>query len=181
MSTIVFEGTRSSRSNASIYRWVRRALTHDLRDLDERCCKHRVYRLMRQEGLRAQVGYRRRVDCYSKPAVVAENKLKQKCDVEVPNQAWVTDITCIRTHEGWPYLAVVLDLLSRQVLEWTMRSWIDSELGDQCLAGGGLAAKSHGARDRLFGPGMPVQKPRMASLSESPWPGGQYQPTGKLL
>jgi putative transposase len=36
------------------------AITHDLRDLGEPCGKHRVYCLMRQEGLRAQIGYRRR-------------------------------------------------------------------------------------------------------------------------
>lgn len=34
-----------------------RKITHDLRDLGERCGKHRVYRLMKREGLRAQVGY----------------------------------------------------------------------------------------------------------------------------
>ena len=40
----------------------------------------------------------------------------------------MTDITYIRTHEGWLYLAVVLDLFSRQVIGWSMRSRIDSEL-----------------------------------------------------
>ncbi len=45
-----------------------------------------------------------------------------------PNQAWVTDITYIRTHEGWLYLAVVLDLFSRQVVGWSMQSRIDREL-----------------------------------------------------
>ena len=105
-----------------------RKITHDLRDLGETCGKHRVYRLMRQEGLRAQVGYGRRSHRYGKPAVVAINQLEQRFDVEAPNQAWVTDITYIRTHEGWLYLAVVLDLFSRQVIGWSMRSRIDSEL-----------------------------------------------------
>ena len=105
-----------------------RKIAHDLRDLGETCGKHRVYRLMRQEGFRAQVGYRRRSGHYGKPAVVAANHLEQNFDVETPNQAWVTDITYIRTHEGWLYLAVVLDLFSRQVIGWSMRSRIDSEL-----------------------------------------------------
>ena len=64
---------------------------------------------MRQEGLRAQVGYRRRTYRTGRPAVVATNQLEQNFDVEAPNQVWVTDITYIRTHEGWLYLAVVLD------------------------------------------------------------------------
>ncbi|MQY52773.1 IS3 family transposase, partial [Rhodocyclus gracilis] len=95
--------------------------------------KHRVYRLMRQEGLRAQVGYRRRSGHYGKPAVVAENPLAQQFAVAAPNQAWVTDITYIRTHEGCLYLAVVLDLFSRQVIGWSMRSRIDRELAINAL------------------------------------------------
>ena len=88
---------------------------------------------MKQEGLRAQIGYRRRPGHYGKPAVVAENRLEQNFDVAAPNQAWVTDITYIRTHEGWLYLAVVLDLFSRQAIGWSMRSRIDSELAINAL------------------------------------------------
>jgi putative transposase len=110
-----------------------RKITHDLRDLGEPCGKHRVYRLMRLEGLRAQVGYRRRTYRCGRPAVVATNQLEQNFDVEAPNQVWVTDITYIRTHEGWLYLAVVLDLFSRQVIGWSMRSRIDGELAINAL------------------------------------------------
>ena len=44
------------------------------------------------------------------------------------NKAWVTDITYIRTHEGWLYLSVVLDLFSRQVVGWSMSNTINKEL-----------------------------------------------------
>ncbi len=37
-----------------------RKITRDLRDLGERCSRHRVHRLMRTEGLRAQLGYGRK-------------------------------------------------------------------------------------------------------------------------
>ena len=117
--------------SGSVYGY--RKITHDLRDLGERCGKHRVYRLMKQEGLRAQVGYRRRAGHYGKPAVVAKNQLEQNFDVEAPNQVWVTDITYIRTHEGWLYLAVVLDLFSRQVIGWSMRPRIDAALAINAL------------------------------------------------
>ena len=50
-----------------------RKIAHDLRDLGERSGKHRVYRLMKQEGLRAQVGYRLRTGHYGKPAVVGQS------------------------------------------------------------------------------------------------------------
>ena len=45
-----------------------------------------------------------------------------------PNEVWVTDITYIRTHEGWLYLAVVLDLYSRRVVVWSLQSRIKKEL-----------------------------------------------------
>ena len=68
---------------------------------------------MRGEGLRAQVGYKRRPGKYgTKPAVVAANQLQQNFNVEAPDKVWVTDITYIRTHEGWLYLATVIDLYS---------------------------------------------------------------------
>lgn len=45
-----------------------------------------------------------------------------------PNQSWGSDITYIRTHEGWLYLCVVVDLFSRQVVGWSMASRIDTSL-----------------------------------------------------
>lgn len=106
-----------------------RKITDDLHDLGERCGKNRVYRLMKAESLRSQTGYYRRPGKrYGKPAVVAPNHVQQQFDVDAPNKVWVTDITYIRTHEGWLYLAVVLDLFSRQVIGWSMQQRIDREL-----------------------------------------------------
>ncbi len=110
-----------------------RKITSDLRDLGESCGKHRVYRLMRSEGLRSQTGYRRRKGHYGKLAIVAPNRLEQQFDVQAPNQVWVTDITYIRTHEGWLYLAVVLDLFSRQVVGWSMQSRMETDLALNAL------------------------------------------------
>ncbi|MCR5881409.1 IS3 family transposase [Rhizobacter sp. J219] len=106
-----------------------RKLTLDMRDLGERCGKHRVARLLKLEGLRSQAGYRRRPGVRGgKPAVVAPNHLQRQFTASEPNQSWVTDITYIRTHEGWLYLAVVVDLFSRQVVGWSMGSRIDTGL-----------------------------------------------------
>ncbi|MFG6486230.1 IS3 family transposase [Roseateles sp. BYS78W] len=106
-----------------------RKLTLDMRDLGEHCGKHRVARLLRLEGLRSQTGYRRRPGVRGgKPAVVAPNHLQRQFTAAQPNQSWVSDITYIRTHEGWLYLAVVVDLFSRQVVGWSMGSRIDTSL-----------------------------------------------------
>jgi putative transposase len=106
-----------------------RKLTLDMRDLGESCGKHRVARLLKLEGLRSQTGYRRRPGVRGgQPAVVAPNHLQRQFTTAQPNQSWVTDITYIRTHEGWLYLAIVVDLFSRLVVGWSMGSRIDTTL-----------------------------------------------------
>jgi putative transposase len=111
-----------------------RKVTRDLRDLGEHCGKHRIERLMRLEGLRAQVGYGRRPRVRGgEPAVVAGNQLDRQFNPSQANQAWVTDITYIRTHEGWLYLSVVIDLFSRQVVGWAMQSSMHVDLVLQAL------------------------------------------------
>lgn len=47
---------------------------------------------------------------------------------DAPDQAWVTDITYVRTHEGWLYLAVVIDLHSRLVMGWSVQSRMETRL-----------------------------------------------------
>lgn len=56
------------------------------------------------------------------------NRLQRQFSPSTPNEAWVTDITFIKTHEGWLYLAVVVDLFSRRVVGWSMQSRITKEL-----------------------------------------------------
>ena len=110
-----------------------RKIYADLRELGEHCGENRVYRLMRRAGLRAQVGYRRPRHRSGEPHVVTPNRLQQQFVTEVPDQTWVTDITYIKTHEGWLYLAVVVDLFSRKVVGWSMQSRITKELALDAL------------------------------------------------
>ncbi|MFQ6595315.1 IS3 family transposase [Pseudomonas palleroniana] len=111
-----------------------RKIHDDLREVGESCGRHRVARLMRIKGLRSQTGYRRRPGKYGgKPAVASPNLLKRQFDVREPNKVWVTDITYIRTYEGWLYLAVVLDLFSRQIIGWSMKSQMTSDVAIDAL------------------------------------------------
>ncbi|WP_313295051.1 IS3 family transposase [Pseudomonas sp.] len=106
-----------------------RKIHDDLRELGEICGRNRVGRLMQAEGLRSQTGYRRRTGFYGgKPTVASPNHLARQFRVSEPNKVWVTDITYIRTYEGWLYLAVVLDLFSRQVIGWSMKPRMSSDL-----------------------------------------------------
>ena len=112
-----------------------RKVTDDLRDLvGERCSRHRVHRLMRAEGLRAQVGYGRKPRFHAGPEnEAAANLLNRQFDVSTPDTVWASDFTYIRTHEGWMYLAVVIDLFSRQVIGWAMRDRADADVVLQAL------------------------------------------------
>ena len=109
--------------------WIHR----DLRELGETCSVHRVARLMRQNGLRAEIGYKRRWISGGQAAQVAPNRLNREFVVEAPNQTWVSDITYIRTYEGFLYLAVVLDLFSRRVIGWSMQPTMSRDLVIQAL------------------------------------------------
>jgi len=52
---------------------------------------------------------------------------------DAPNKVWVTDITYIRTYEGWLYLAAVMDLYSRQIIGWATRPHMTTDLVLQAL------------------------------------------------
>jgi len=100
-----------------------RKLHDDLLDQGEACCPNRVARLAKLAGIKAQVGYKRRPGTYGgKPSVIVDNTLNRQFDVETADKVWVTDITYIRTQEGFSYLAVVIDLYSRRVVGWSMQS-----------------------------------------------------------
>ena len=100
----------------------------DLREAGETCSKHRVARLMRENGLRALHGYRTRRWSVGKPSVLIPNLLQRQFTVTRRNKAWVTDIAYIRTWQGWLYLAVVMDLFSRKVVGWSTGPTIHREL-----------------------------------------------------
>ena len=111
-----------------------RKLHDDLCDQGETCCPNRVARLARLAGIRAQIGYKRRPGMYGgKPSVVVDNTLDRQFDVDTPDRVWVTDITYIRTYEGFAYLAVVIDLYSRRVVGWAMQSRQTTDLVLQAL------------------------------------------------
>ena len=96
----------------------------DLREAGETCSKHRVERIMRVNKIVALHGYRTRHYSVGKPSVLIPNLVNRQFKVEKPNRIWATDITYIRTWEGWLYLAVVMDLFSRKIVGWSTRPTI---------------------------------------------------------
>ena len=117
------------------------------------CGKHRVARLMREAGLRAKSARRFRVTTQSgHQQPVAPNEPNRRFSLEANPQlaardrVWAADITYIPTREGWLYLAVVLDLASRRVVVWALRTRLDQELA---LAALRMALTHRGARGGL--------------------------------
>lgn len=105
----------------------------DLREAGIGCGKKRVERLMHSATLRSIRGYKRPRNRGGKPAVMAPNLLQRQFTQVRPDQAWVTDITYIRTYEGWLYLAIVLDLYSRAVVGWALQARMTTELALKAL------------------------------------------------
>src|SRR3954462_3031355 len=89
--------------------------------------RKRLARLMRENDIRAKRKFKVTTDSrHDHP--VAPNLLDRQFTVEAPDPVWVADISYIWTREGWLYLAVVLDLFSRQVVGWAMDEQMPQEL-----------------------------------------------------
>jgi putative transposase len=100
-----------------------------LRDEGVRISPKRVRRLMGEAGLTAKGRRRFRVTTDSAHAwPVAANRLARQFAVPHPHMVWAADITALWTRAGWCYLAVVLDLGSRRVVGWAMRTSLETEL-----------------------------------------------------
>lgn len=105
----------------------------DLREAGETCGKHRVERIMRNNRIKAVRGYKTPRRIAGRPSIIAPNHLQREFTVDAPNKVWVTDITYIRTWQGWLYLAVVVDLFARKVVGWSMKPTLSRELALDAL------------------------------------------------
>jgi transposase InsO family protein len=122
----------------------------ELKALGLPCGKHRVARLMRRAGLRAKSTPKFRVTTQSDHAQpIAPNVLDRRFTLASNphlDRVWAADITYIPTREGWLYLAVILDLASRRVVGWAIRTRLEQELA---LAALRMALSHRGARGGL--------------------------------
>jgi transposase InsO family protein len=122
----------------------------ELRALGFPVGKHRVGRLMRQAGVLATPRRAYRVTTQSDHAEpIAPNRLARQFALAAHpqrDQTWAADLTYIPTREGWLYLAVVLDLASRRVVGWALRTRLTEELATTALR---MALTHRGAREVL--------------------------------
>ncbi|WP_275451969.1 IS3 family transposase [Pseudomonas syringae] len=91
--------------------------------------KERVQKLMQLHGICGKGKRRFKVTTDSAHDLpISENLLDRQFAVKEPDKAWVGDITYIPTDEGWLFLAVVVDLFSRQIVGWSMDERMKSSL-----------------------------------------------------
>jgi transposase InsO family protein/transposase-like protein len=114
------------------YGWPR--MWKELRALGVRVGKERVRKLMAQHGIRAR--HKRKyiaTTSSNHDLPVAPNLLERNFTATAPNLVWTSDITYLATAEGWVYLAVIIDLFSRQVVGWSMQPHMKAELVTDAL------------------------------------------------
>ena len=106
----------------------------EFRDQGIRCGRKRIARLMKEDQLVPKKARRFRRTTITKPDhTKAPNLLGRQFTVGAPDTVWVGDITYLWTREGWLYLAVILDLFSRRVVGWAVRSHLGQELASGAL------------------------------------------------
>lgn len=109
-------------------------MTLELRDLGFAIGERRVARLMVANDIKVIRTRKYKRTTYSKHGLpFAPNLLEQDFETTAPNQKWVSDISYIWTHEGWLYLAVVVDLFSRKVIGWATSDRLKRDLAIRAL------------------------------------------------
>lgn len=105
-------------------------ILEDLREAGVHTSKRRCGRLMRTQGLRGKKKNRRRPRTtdsrHAEP--VAANIIAERPAATGPNQVWRTDITYLKTAEGWLFLAAILDDWSRRVVGWACAPTLHASL-----------------------------------------------------
>ena len=111
-------------------------ITEQLRRQGQVCNHKRVERLMRQEGLKARSGRKRKVRTTNRDhdQPVAPNLLLDRPAPAKVDEVWVADITYVPTAEGWLFVAAVMDLYSRQILGWSVWESLAARGALQALA-----------------------------------------------
>lgn len=123
-----------SEFNKSRATYGTRRLKQALIDQDQVVSRRRIGRLMREADLACKTKRKFKATTNSKHNLpIAPNVLDRQFTVDQPNQCYAGDITYIHTQEGWLYLAVVIDLFSRQVVGWSMAEHMRTKLVNDAL------------------------------------------------
>jgi transposase InsO family protein len=145
----------------------------------------KVARIMRENRLNARLRRKFVRTTDSRHGLpVCENILNMAFQAEKPGEKWVSDITYLRTREGWLYLTTVLDLYDRKILGWALSA--DMETTHTVIPALAMVRRACKAPDRIyfsFRPGSSillkiVSRPSSQFVSFSP---SEHEPERQLL
>ena len=126
ISKRVFENQRLTQVIKQVFEESKRTygsprITANLKRQGYVISRPRVAKLMRKEGLRSKIKRRFRVTTNSNHGYsISENHLCRNFKPKTLNETWVSDITYIKTDQGWLYLTTIIDLFDRQVIGWAL-------------------------------------------------------------
>ena len=104
-------------------------VTSDIRDLGKCVGKNRIARLMREHGIKAKKikKYKHTTQSnHNRP--LAPDLVRQQFSCDGPDKIWASDITYIKTGQGWLYLCIFMDLFSRRMVGWAMDKHMEADL-----------------------------------------------------
>lgn len=138
-STRALENERLSEKIKMIFvqnkcRYGSRRIRRALQNMGDTVSRRRVCRLMKELGLccKTKRKFKHTTDS-NHDLPIAPNLLNRNFTPSAPNQIYAGDITYIHTQEGWLYLAVVIDLFSRQIVGWSMSKRMKAKLVNDAL------------------------------------------------
>ncbi len=116
----------------------------ELLNRGKRCSLGRIKRLMRREGIYAKLGrnYRRKKAAKREIESTENLLIKEQIQITSINQVWYSDITQVRTTEGWLYLAAIIDAFSRRAVGYAMDDNMETDLIIKALR---MAIKQRGS------------------------------------
>jgi transposase InsO family protein len=107
-----------------------------------RCTTERLMRDLGLQGARRGRGW--------KKTTIADVALERPRDLvdrqfkaSGPNRLWVADLTYVKTHSGWVYVAFIIDVFSRRVVGWQASSSLRSDLAIDALEMAVYARREH--------------------------------------
>jgi putative transposase len=117
-------------------------ITAELNRVGILCNKKRIARIMRENGIEAKIFRKYRNTTQSDhQREKSENLLNREFTRQRINEVWTSDITYIRTAEGWLYLAAVMDVYSRKIVGWQLDKSLSSDLVERALSNALLSRK----------------------------------------
>lgn len=124
-------------------------MTEELNKRGFKVSRPRVARLMKQNGIKAVHAKKFVVTTDSKHTYpVVENKLDRNFTSKKAGQAWVSDITYVKTGKGWLYLTVIIDLFDRKVVGWALSENMRAE--STSVAAWRMAIKNRQPSEKLL-------------------------------